>query len=126
MYDEMFNKTFANVNTLVEPAVKANKLALANFEKLVNFQMTSMQAYVDMGMNQLRAVSEIDSPKAAQAYMGKQMEATNALRQRMVDDTQALFELGNGFKDEMTKMAESNVSQFSQAAAAKAGTKKAA
>lgn len=116
MYDEIFNKSFANADQLVEPVVKANKLAVTNFEKLVSFQMNAMQTYVDMGLEQLKAAAEVNSPQTFQSFWSKQVEMSNVLRQKVLDDTKALVDLGNGMKDEFTKLAEDNVKEISQAA----------
>ena len=125
MYEEIFSKNFAQIETFVEPVIKANKVAVTNLEKLVNFQMSAMQAYVDMGLDQLRAVAEINSPQTLQAFMSKQVEASNVLRQKVLDDTKALVDLSNGFKDDFTKLAEANVKEFVKATP-KAPVKKAA
>jgi phasin family protein len=115
MYDEIFNKSFANADQLVEPVVKANKLAVTNFEKLVGFQMNAMQAYVDMGLEQLKAAAEVNSPQSFQSFWSKQVEMSNVLRQKLLDDTKALVDLSNGMKDEFTKLAEDNVKEISKA-----------
>jgi len=125
MYEEMFSKNFAQAETLLEPVMKTNKLAISNLEKLVSFQMSAMQAYVDLGLEQLRAATEINSPQTLQAFMSKQVETSNVVRQKMLDDTKALVDMGNGFKDELTKLAEANVKEFAKAAP-KAPVKKAA
>lgn len=116
MYDELFNKSFANAEQLVQPVIKANKLAVTNLEKLVSFQMSAMQTYVDMGMEQLKAAAEVNSPQSFQSFWSKQVELSNVLRQKVLDDTKALVDLGNGMKDEFTKLAEDNVKEISQAA----------
>ena len=125
MYEEIFTKNFAQVETFIEPVLKANKLAVTNFEKLVNFQMSAFQSYMDLGLEQLKAAAEVNSPQTLQAFMSKQVETGNVLRQKVLDDTKALVDLGNGFKDEFTKLAEANVKEFVKAAP-KAPTKKAA
>lgn len=128
MYEEMFTKSFANVEGMMEPVVKTNKLAVAQLERLVSFQMSTMQTYVDLGLEQLRAIAEINSPQSLQAFWGKQVEVANSLRQKVLDDTKALVDLGNGMKDEFTKLAEDNAKEFTKAApkAPQAAAKKAA
>lgn len=116
MYDEMFSKTFVNTETMLEPVMKANKMAVTNVEKLVNFNMSAMQSYVDMSLEQLRAAAEINSPQTLQAFWSKQIETANVVRQKMLDDTKALVDLGNGMKDEFAKLAEDNVKELSKTA----------
>ena len=121
MYEEIFNKSFVNADQLVEPVVKANKLAVTNFEKLVSFQMNAMQAYVDMGLEQLKAAAEVNSPQTLQSFWSKQVEMSNVLRQKLLDDGKALVDLSNGMKDEFTKLAEDNVKEISKAVPKTAG-----
>ncbi len=113
MNDEM-NKNFANVEKMLDPMVKANKLVVANMEKLVNFNMATMQSYVDMSLEQMKAASEINNPQALQAFWSKQAETANALRQKMMDDAKALADMGNGMKEEFSKLAEENTKEFSK------------
>lgn len=116
MYEEMFSKPFANAETMLEPMMKANKLAVANVEKLVNFNMTAMQAYVDMGLEQMKSAAEVNSPQTLQAFWSKQIETANVVRQKMMDDAKALADLGNGMKDEFAKLTEDNVKEMAKAA----------
>lgn len=116
MYEEMFSKNFPQVENFIEPAIKANKLAVDNFEKLVNFQMDAFQSYVDLGIEQMKAAAEINGPQAFQTYFSKQIETGNVLRQKILDDTKALVDLGNGFKEDFAKLAEANAKEFAKAA----------
>lgn len=125
MYEDMFSKTFGQTENLVEPMLKANMMMVNNMEKLVNFQMATMQSYVDMGLQQMKAAAEINGPQAMQSYVSTQVETANTLRQKMLDDSKALAELGAEFKDEFTKLAEDNVKEVNKATP-KASAKKAA
>ncbi len=116
MYQEMFNKPFANVEGMIEPMIKSNKLAVAQLERLVSFQMSTFQSYVDFGLEQIKSAAEINSPQSMQAFWSKQGEAGSVLRQKMLDDAKALVDLGNGMKDEFTKLAEDNVKEASKGA----------
>lgn len=116
MYENFFNKNFAQTENFIEPVVKANKLAASNFEKLVNFQMNAFQAYVDMGLEQMNAAAEINSPQTFQAFLGKQVEASNTFRQKVMDDTKKLFEMGNDFKEAFTDLAEDSVEDITESA----------
>jgi phasin family protein len=115
-YTETMDKVFAQTETWMKPVVTANKVAVNNFEKLVDFQMKAWQKYVDLSMNQLKAAAEIDSPKAFQAYMGQQMETAGKFRQHMMDDFKALSEMGTDFKDDFTKLTENNIQKIKETA----------
>lgn len=114
-YTEAFDKVFAQTETWMKPMVSANQMAVTNFEKIVSFQMKALQKYVDMGLDQMKAAAEVDSPKAFQAYMGKQMETANTVRQHMMDDFKALTEMGNDIKEDYTKLAENSVQDMKEA-----------
>ena len=114
-YTETLDKVYAQSETWMKPMANANKIAITNFEKLVSFQMQSWQKYVDMGLGQMKAAAEIDSPKALQTYMGKQMETANTVREHLMDDFKTLSEMGNGIKDDLTKLTENNVQEIKEA-----------
>ena len=69
----------------------------------------------DMGMKQLKAAVEVDSPKAFQSYMSKQVEVASAVRQQMLNDFKELTEMGTHFKDDFTKLTENNVQEIKEA-----------
>ncbi len=114
MYDDMFKKNFSNMESMLEPMVKANKMVIANMEKLASFNMATMQSYVDMSLEQMKAASEVNSPQALQAFWTKQVETANAMRQKMMDDAKALADMGNGMRDEFAKLAEESVKQVNK------------
>lgn len=98
----MFNNDlFKNVAlpvALPAAVVKANKLAVANTEKLVAFQMGVLRAYVDLGLSRLKAASEVSDLKGLQAFYADQVELAKVVSQKLVADSKALTELGAGFK----------------------------
>ena len=103
---------FANVSDVfVVPTVKTNKLAVDHLEKLIAFQMSALQSYVDIGVGQLKAAAEVSSPEDAQDFFKKQLEVSAKLRQKVLDDLKALTDLGNGFRDDYTKLAKENVNE---------------
>jgi phasin family protein len=99
----------------MKPVINANKVTVSNFEKFVDFQMKAWQKYVDLGMNQLKAAAEVDSPKAFQSYLNKQVEVAGAVRQQMLNDFKALTEMSTHFKDDFTKLTENNVQEIKEA-----------
>ncbi len=116
MQNEAFNSIFEQAQSAMGPVVKANKLAVSNFEKLVSFQMAAVQGYVDMGLKQLKSAVEVSSIEDLQNLMNTQVEYLASLRQKMLDDAKAIADLGNGFKADFDKLAEENVSEISDKA----------
>lgn len=108
-----FANVFAQFQSFQAPVVKANKLAVANFEKLVDFQFNAFRSYVDLTVEQLKAASEVNDPKSLQDFLAGRVEVANVVRQKVLDDTKALADLNAGFLAEFSKLAEENVAEVS-------------
>ena len=106
---DLMNKFYGQTEAFIGPMAKANQVAVANFEKVVDFQFKAWQKYMDMGINQMKAAAEIDSPNALQAFWGKQLETANTVREQIMDDVKVMAELGNDMKDDFSKLTEDNV-----------------
>jgi phasin family protein len=107
-----------NTTALPAPMIKANKLLVAELERLVNFQMGVMRYYVDMVMNQLKAAAEISDINSLQDFCKGQVEVTNKVRQRMMDDAKALADLGTGFKADLDALAKESTEELATKKAA--------
>lgn len=105
----------AQMNLFMAPMMKTNKLLVSNMEKLVAFQMSALNTYVDMSMGQMKAAASISSPEDFQGYMKGQVQFFEQLRDKMMGDVKAFADMGNGMKDEFSKLAEENVSDISKA-----------
>jgi phasin family protein len=114
-YTQNMDKFFAQTENWMKPVINANKVTVSNFEKFVDFQMKAWQKDVYLGMNQLKAAAEVDSPKAFQSYLNKQVEVAGAVRQQMLNDFKALTEMSTHFKDDFTKLTENNVQEIKEA-----------
>lgn len=119
-----FPDFYSQFSQFATPVVKTNKLLVSNFEKLVDFQLSAMQAYLNLAMSQFKAAAEITSPEDAQAFFKGQVEFSDKMREKVMADLKALADMGNGMKDEFSKLAEENVSEITKAS--KAVVKKAA
>ena len=109
----MNNVAFANLveqaQPLLAPVLKANKLAVANLEKVVNVQMEALNAYVNLGLGQLKAAIEVSNTEELHAFFNSQAEVAGAVRQRMLNDAKTLADLGASYKDGINKLAEENL-----------------
>ncbi|MFO1350286.1 MAG: phasin family protein [Gammaproteobacteria bacterium] len=114
MSEVLFDKTLVQTEVFVAPLLKANKLAVANFERVVNYQLSALQYYVDLSLAQLRAAAEIDSPQKLYSFFNKQMETATSVRQRFVEDAKALTEISNDIKEDFTKLAEDSAKEFAK------------
>lgn len=108
-----FANVFAQFQSFQAPVAKANKLAVANFEKLVGFQFNAFRSYVDLSVEQLKAASEVNDSKSLQDFLAGRAEVANVVRQKVLDDAKALADLNAGFLAEFSKLAEENVAEVS-------------
>lgn len=107
--------------SFLNPVVKANKLAVANLEKLMSFQVAAWRSYVDLGLDQLRATAEVNDPNSLQSFFSDQVKATDAVRQKWLDDTKAFVDLSTGFANEFGKLAQDNAVELNDQAAKAVG-----
>ncbi|MDQ2696821.1 MAG: phasin family protein [Pseudomonadota bacterium] len=117
----MSNDVFVNVNKQVQnalaPVVQVNRVAVANLEKLVEFQLQTLPSYVELGLGQLKAAAEVTEPQALQAFYASQVEVARTLRQKLVADSKALAKLGNDFVAEVSALARESVAKAAPEAA---------
>jgi phasin family protein len=105
-----FTKMSTQYQNFLGPMIKANKLSAANLEMLVNFQMSTLQSYVDMAMGRMKAAAEISDPSSFQAFMSSQAETIASLNQKFMDDSKALADLMAKFKAEFDQLAQESMS----------------
>lgn len=109
----MTNNPFSNIveqpQFLLTPLTKVNKLAIADLEKLVALQTSTLASCVDWSLGQLKAASEVSDPQSLQNFCTSQVEALNGLRQKLIDDSQNLARLGATFQSEFNKLVEESV-----------------
>ncbi|MCU0808521.1 MAG: phasin family protein [Candidatus Contendobacter sp.] len=91
------------------PVIKANKLAAANLETLVNFQMSALQSYVDMAINRMKVAADISDPASLQTFMTSQAEAIASLHRKLMDDSKVLADLTARFKAEFDKLVQESL-----------------
>ncbi len=110
MANEALTKISEQYQNFLNPVIKANKLSAANLEALVNFQMNSLQSYIDMAMNRMKAAADISDPSSLQAFLTSQAEAIASLHQKFMDDTKALADMTARFKTEFDKLVQETLS----------------
>ncbi|MCB1821160.1 MAG: phasin family protein [Candidatus Competibacteraceae bacterium] len=109
MSNEMLTKMSEQYQTFLSPVIKANKLSAANLEALVNFQMNSLQSYVDMAMARMKAAADISDPASLQTFLTSQAETISSLNQKFMDDTKALSDLMGRFKAEFDQLVKDSL-----------------
>lgn len=115
MYNQMFENLLSQSKPLPEYVVKTNKLMVESLEKVTAFQMEALKSYVDLGLERARAATEVQDPKSLQNFVNGQMEVAKVLREKLVADSKAMAELGNGFKADFEKLTKEGMSEVSKA-----------
>ena len=109
MTQDAMTKMSEQYQNFLAPVIKANKLAAANLETLVNFQMSALQSYVDMAINRMKAAADINDPASLQAFLTGQAEAAASLQRKFVEDAKILGELAARFKAEFDKLVQDSL-----------------
>lgn len=106
MSNDTLSKMSEQYQNFLAPVIKANKLSATNLEALVNFQMSSLQSYVDVAMNRMRAAADISDPTSLQVFLTSQAEVISSLNQKVMDDAKALADLTTRFKADFDKLVQ--------------------
>jgi phasin family protein len=110
MTKDVETKMSEQYQTFLGPVIKANKLAAADLETLANFQMSTLQAYVGIAINRMKAAAEIRDAASLKSFMTSQSEAIASLQQKVVDDARTLSDLAAGFKAEFNDLMQESLS----------------
>lgn len=106
MSNDTLSKMSEQYQSFLAPVIKANKLSATNLEALVNFQMSSLQSYVDVAMNRMKAAADISDPTSLQMFLTSQAEVISSLNQKVMDDAKALADLTTRFKADFDKLVQ--------------------
>lgn len=98
-----------NVDKLVEPVRRYNALVVDNAGKLLEIQLESARSYADLGIKQLRDVTEISDLKTFQAYWSNQAEVAKTVAERAQQDARKVAEIGQGFTAELQNLVQENI-----------------
>ncbi|WP_201585366.1 phasin family protein [Psychrobacter jeotgali] len=100
-YMNQFNES---TQKMFEPWTKLNQAFLKNAEMMTEFSLNTIKSYAEMGLENMRQVSEIDSPESAENFSNKQAEMINNISQKMLADAQRMTELGSSMHDEIMQV----------------------
>ena len=114
------NPIFVQPEAVFAPVVKANKIAVANLEKLVGFYQNILPGYVDFSLSQLKAATEVSDVETAQVFYKSQAEAVKTLGDKLTADSKALTDLVTGFVNEYSSFAKESAAEFTPKAVKKA------
>lgn len=113
MAKQPISNVFERSQSFLAPVVNTNKLAVAKLEKLVFFQLSSLQSYVDLSIDRLKAAAEVRGPQDLPAFFDGQVKAVGTLRQLMLDDAKTLARLASESQADFSEQAKGNVQELS-------------
>jgi phasin family protein len=108
------------------PVQKLNTIAIANTEKLVVFQMESLQKYAELGLAQWRAAAQVNDPESFIAYVCAQGRRMTEIGEQVIADTKQAYQMGMDLLSEAQKVTQENVASVTKMSKEKAVSPKAA
>ncbi|WP_296404660.1 phasin family protein [Psychrobacter sp.] len=100
-YINQFNE---NTQKFFGPWSELNKAFVKNAEQMAEFSLNTIRTYTEMGLENMRQISKIDSPEAAKDFGTKQADLLSNISQQILADAQRLTELSSEMQDEVMKV----------------------
>lgn len=117
MYQEFIANYTDQVEKLFVPVQQLASLSLSNGEKLCALQLGFAQSCVDLGVEQLRALMEVNDPESLQAFFNKQVDVVRNISEKLVVDAQAVADIGSEFNNETQLLARESLNAVVKRAA---------
>ncbi len=111
VHTDEFNRIYQQVLGFATSGNQVNRVAVANLEKLTRFQLAALRSYTELGLEQLRAASEVSDLQGLQDFYTRQWEMAGTLNQKLLDDARALADLGAGFKADMDRLTQEGMTE---------------
>jgi len=115
MYTEMYKSFSEQTEKALAPYTKFNKLFTKNVEQLTELQLSAVRAYSDLGLSQLKAVSEVKDLQSLTAFNSQQLETLLQLSQQLIADSNKFSSVAQTFKVEVEELVADNVKQATPA-----------
>lgn len=90
-----------SVESLLAPFQTISSLAAEKAGKMANIQLSALETYMAIGINQCKAAVAVHSPEDLEALAGKQAELLKLLGEKAVVDMQQMMLLGSEFGAEL-------------------------
>ncbi|MBY7729787.1 phasin family protein [Vibrio splendidus] len=109
MYTDIFKTITDQTEKQFEPYLKFNKLVAKNVQTMTELQMNALKTYTDMGLAQMKAVSEIKDVNSLTAFNGQQLTALTQLSQQMMSDSSKMQAAAKEFKEDVETLTTENL-----------------
>ncbi|ABE59811.1 MULTISPECIES: phasin family protein [Chromohalobacter] len=104
MQDKMFSAFSEQTRGFFEPMRKFNGLMLDNMERMTEYQLDAMKRYSQLGVERMRAASEVKDAEGMRDFTTQQADMLNALSKQMLEDARAMADISLKFKSELEDM----------------------
>ena len=91
------------------PVKAINELTIKNLEKVVNHQVKSFKENAKIGVDSLKAASEITDVESWKAYVTSQLDVARNASESLVSDARAYAEMGQEYTSEVRAIVENAV-----------------
>jgi phasin family protein len=99
MNQEFLKSLTEQTKNIFAPLQRYNQAMIENMEKVAEYQLSTLKNYSDMGLNQLKMVTQIDEKADISEVGSRQIAWLNSLSKTILDDAQRMAELGSEIKD---------------------------
>jgi phasin family protein len=117
MNKQTYDLFSVDASKLAAPMKEFNQLAVSHFETLVALNFESAKAYADLGVAQLKAVSEVQDFDGLQSLVTRQNDVVKQMGEKLAADARAVVELSKTFNMDAQKLAKQSLSAVSAKAA---------
>ncbi len=109
MYTEFFKTFSEQTEKTFEPYVKFNQFLAKNIETMAEMQLNAIRTYSELGLEQMKAASNIKDVQTLTAYGSEQLAAFSKLSKQMQDDSSKLQSIAKEFKDDFETLTAENI-----------------
>ncbi|MEE4251269.1 MAG: phasin family protein [Alcanivoracaceae bacterium] len=119
MNQEFLKNLTEQTKNIFAPLQRYNQTMIENMEKVTEYQLSALKNYSDMGLSQLKLVTQLDEKSDIADLGSRQIAWLNTLSKSILEDAQRMAELGSEIKDSLE-----GIVRDSMEAAAESPTKK--
>ncbi len=99
---EMLSDVKAGYEGILSSMSKLGAINISYMEKIAEKQMASSKFVADLGFEQMKAITGIDSLEAAKNLPSSSLETGSKLAKKTMEDSKAMIELGSNYKAEVS------------------------
>ena len=98
MSDTIIDSMSTGAHRLTAPISSLNKTAIDNLAKVAELQFSMAKYLADVGINQLKAATQVNNLESARSFATKSIELAGQVNKKFLDESQQFLCLGTEFK----------------------------